>query len=91
MRVYYVAKGSRKIKELTRTDGCGWKNGKNFNDIGGTVADVNPSLTANVAFSQLKVYFQSHDQPEGKISMIYSNLGAGNWTPRSIINPDTED
>ena len=86
MRVYYVAKDTRKIRELTRTDGGEWKNGKTFNDIGGVVAQEGPSLTANVAFGQLKVYYQSRDQQKGKISMIYANLGAANWTPRAKIN-----
>ncbi|KAL9127657.1 MAG: hypothetical protein Q9217_003504, partial [Psora testacea] len=86
VRVYYVAKGpSRKIREVCRTNGGEWRNGNTFNDIGAVVADGG-GLTANVAFGQLKVYFQSANQPKGKISVIYANLGVGNWTPRSKIN-----
>ena len=86
VRVYYVAKGAqRKIRELCRTNGGAWRNGAVFNDIGAVVAEGG-GLTANVAFGQLKVYYQSPAQPKGKISVIYANLGVGNWTPRAKIN-----
>ena len=84
VRVYYVDPES-KLRELKRTNGGEWTAGKNFNDIGGTVAEGS-GLSANVAFGQLKVYYQSATQPKGKTSLIYANLGVGNWTPRSRIN-----
>ena len=86
MRVFYVEKGTRKIRELTRTDGGEWMNGNNFNGIGGVVANKDPSLTANVAFNQLKVYYHSRDHPRHKISMIYTILGSGDWKERNEID-----
>ena len=44
------------IRKLSRTHGSEWKNESTFNDVDSAVAE-GCGLTANITFSQLKVYY----------------------------------